>query len=128
MKKNNNDVAFIFGLLLIAFVLRLYAFFNTSVINHDGVLYINQARAIVNNDWGLAKQCGYDFISLYHLLIPPSYKIFGDWILAAKAISFVFGTWQLSPFISLSDSTFRQDGFYRKPGLCDESLLRLLQR
>ena len=98
MKKNNNDLAFIFGLLLIAFVLRLYAFFNTSVINHDGVLYINQARAIVNNDWGLARQCGYDFISLYHLLIPPFYKIFGDWILAAQSISFIFGTCAVIPF------------------------------
>ena len=98
MKNNNNDLAFIFGLLLIAFVLRLYAFFNTPVINHDGVLYINQARAIVNNDWGLAKQCGYDFISLYHLLIPPFYKIFGDWILAAQSISFIFGTCAVIPF------------------------------
>ena len=70
MKNKNHDLIFISGLILIAFVLRLYAFFNTPVINHDGVLYINQARAIMNNDWGLAKQCGYDFISLYHLLIP----------------------------------------------------------
>jgi 4-amino-4-deoxy-L-arabinose transferase-like glycosyltransferase len=98
MKNSNNDLAFIFGLLLIAFVLRLYALFNTPVINHDGVLYINQARAIVNNDWGLAKQCGYDFISLYHLLIPPFYRVFGDWILAAQAISFIFGTCAVIPF------------------------------
>jgi 4-amino-4-deoxy-L-arabinose transferase-like glycosyltransferase len=98
MKNKNRDLLFVSGLLLIAFVLRLYAFFNTPVINHDGVLYINQARAIVNNDWGLAKQCGYDFISLYHLLIPPFYKIFGDWILAAQSISFIFGTCAVVPF------------------------------
>jgi hypothetical protein len=46
----------------------------------------------------LARQCGYDFISLYHLLIPPFYKIFGDWILAAQSISFIFGTCAVIPF------------------------------
>jgi len=97
MKNKNNDLLLIIGLLLIAFVLRLYAFFNTAVINHDGVLYINQAKAIFNNNWELAKNCGYDFISLYHLLIPVSYKIFGDWILAAKAISLLFGTIAVIP-------------------------------
>jgi 4-amino-4-deoxy-L-arabinose transferase-like glycosyltransferase len=98
MKNRDNDLMLILGLLLIAFVLRLFAFFNTPVINHDGVLYINQARAIMHNDWGLAKQCGYDFISLYHLLIPLCYGIFGDWILAAQSISFLFGTCAVIPF------------------------------
>jgi len=98
MNNKNHDLIFISGLILIAFVLRLYAFFNTPVINHDGVLYINQARAIMNNDWGLAKQCGYDFISLYHMLIPAAYRVFGDWILAAQSISFLFGTCAVIPF------------------------------
>jgi hypothetical protein len=98
MKNRNTDLLFVVGLFLIAFVLRLYAFFNTPVINHDGVLYINQARAIMHNDWDLARQCGYDFISLYHLLIPLCYRIFGDWILAAQSISFFFGTCSVIPF------------------------------
>ena len=107
MKNRDNDLVLISGLLLIAFVLRLYAFFNTPVINHDGVLYINQARAIMNNDWGLAKQCGYDFISLYHLLIPLCYRIFGDWILAAQSISFLFGTCSVIPFYFILRHFFR---------------------
>jgi hypothetical protein len=98
MKNRDNDLVLISGLLLIAFVLRLFAFFNTPVINHDGVLYINQARAIMNDNWGLAKQCGYDFISLYHLLIPLTYRVFGDWIVAAQSISFFFGTCAVIPF------------------------------
>jgi 4-amino-4-deoxy-L-arabinose transferase-like glycosyltransferase len=98
IKNKDNDLVLISGLLLIAFVLRLFAFFNTPVINHDGVLYINQARAIMNDNWGLAKQCGYDFISLYHLLIPLTYRVFGDWIVAAQSISFFFGTCAVIPF------------------------------
>ena len=107
MKNKNHDLIFISGLILIAFVLRLYAFFNTPVINHDGVLYINQARAIMNNNWGLAKQCGYDFISLYHMLIPVAYSVFGDWILAAQSISVLFGTCAVIPFYFILRHFFR---------------------
>src|SRR4030042_4277700 len=89
MKIKNTDLLIIIGIFLLSFAARLYAFFNTSVINPDGVLYINQAKAILNNDWKLAKNCGYDFISLYHLLIPIFYRIFGDWVIAAKS-NFIF--------------------------------------
>jgi 4-amino-4-deoxy-L-arabinose transferase-like glycosyltransferase len=61
----------------------------------------------MNNDWGLAKQCGYDFISLYHLLIPLCYRIFGDWILAAQSISFLFGTCAVIPFYFILRHFFR---------------------
>lgn len=107
MKNRNSDFLIMLGLLLIAFVLRLYAFLNTPVINHDGVLYINQAKAILNNDWDLSGKCGYDFISLYHLLIPLSYKIFGDWIIAAKSISLFFGTIAVIPLFFILRQFFR---------------------
>ena len=80
------------SLLLVSAMSRLYAFKYTAIINNDGVLYVDQARAILHGKWDLAKSCGYDFISLYHLLIPAVYRIMGDWIVAAKTISFLFGT------------------------------------
>jgi 4-amino-4-deoxy-L-arabinose transferase-like glycosyltransferase len=104
---NKTDFFAVSSLLLISFFLRLYAFFGTTVINRDGVWYINQAKAILNNDWDLARKCGYDFISLYHLLIPFSYKIFGDWILGAKAISLFFGTCAVIPLFFILRRFFR---------------------
>lgn len=107
VKIKNTDLLIIIGIFLLSFSARLYAFFNTSVINPDGVLYINQAKAILNNDWKLAKNCGYDFISLYHLLIPIFYRIFGDWVIAAKSISFFWGSITVIPFYFILRKFFK---------------------
>ncbi|MEW6584032.1 MAG: glycosyltransferase family 39 protein [Nitrospirota bacterium] len=104
---NKTDFYAVSGLLMVSFLLRLYAFFYTTVINRDGVWYINQAKAIFNNDWVAAKSCGYDFISLYHLLIPVFYRVTGDWILAAKVISLVFGSIAVIPFYFILRHFFR---------------------
>ena len=98
MKIKNNDLFIITGIVLFSLVFRLYAFLNASVINSDGVYYINQARALFNNDWEMAKNCGFDFISLYHLLIPVFYRLLGDWIYAGQSISILFGTISVIPF------------------------------
>jgi len=98
MKIKNNDLFIITGIVLLSLAFRLYAFLNTSVINSDGVYYINQARALFNNDWDMAKNCGFDFISLYHLLIPLFYRLLGDWIYAGQSISILFGTISVIPF------------------------------
>ena len=82
--------------LLVGFFIRLYAFHYNIVINEDGVFYINQAKALLVGDWNMATSCGFKFISLYHILIPIAYKIFGDWIIAAKSISLFFGTMTLA--------------------------------
>ena len=87
----------LFLIIIFGFLVRLYAFNFTYIINNDGVYYINQARAIFYGNWELAKQCGYDFISIYHVLIPVFYRIFGDWIIAAKSISLLFGTLTIIP-------------------------------
>lgn len=93
-------------LFLIGIALRGYVFVNTEVINKDGILYINQAKAIYQGNWELAKSCGYQFISLYHLLIPPAYKVFGDWVVAAKSVSFVFGALAVVPFYLIARQLF----------------------
>ena len=38
----------------LGFLLRLYAFHHTYIINPDGILYIQQARAIADGKWGAA--------------------------------------------------------------------------
>lgn len=107
MKNRTENISQIIGLLLFSFIIRLYAFKYTYVINHDGVLYINQANAILNGNWELAQNCGYKFISLYHILIPVFYKFFGDWIIAAKSISLLFGTIAIIPFYLILKQFFR---------------------
>lgn len=92
-----NEKNMLFFIVVLGLLVRLYAFKFTYIINNDGVYYINQARAIYQGNWELAKQCGYDFISIYHLLIPLFYRIFGDWVIAAKSISLLFGTLIIIP-------------------------------
>lgn len=82
----------------LAFLVRFYVFEFTYAINKDGILYINQAKALLTGNWELALNCGYEFISLYHILIPVLYRALGDWILAAKSISLFFGTIAIIPF------------------------------
>lgn len=85
-------------LLTVGLLLRVYAFNHTLVINSDGVLYIDQARVILSGNWKGVKECGFDFVSLYHLLIAALYRVFGDWIVTAKTISIFFGALSAVPF------------------------------
>lgn len=97
MRNNNKPALPVLLLLFVSIMSRLYAFKYTFIINNDGVLYIDQANAILQGKWDVAKSCGYDFISMYHVLIPVFYRIMGDWIIAAKTISFLFGTMAVVP-------------------------------
>ncbi|MFZ2196100.1 MAG: glycosyltransferase family 39 protein [Thermodesulfovibrionales bacterium] len=106
-KQGNINLVLLSGLVLLGFLLRLYAFTNSTLINPDGINYINQAKAISAGNWELARNCGYDFISLYHLLIPVFYKISGDWIISAKSVSLVFGTAAIIPFYLMMRQLFR---------------------
>jgi predicted membrane-bound mannosyltransferase len=95
--QKSSDRNIILSLTVLGLILRLYAFKFSYVINNDGVLYINQARALFLGDWELALNCGYKYISIYHLLIPVFYKVFGNWITAAKSVSLMFGTLTIIP-------------------------------
>lgn len=97
LTEKGREKKMLFLIIMFGFLVRLYVFKFTYIINNDGVYYINQARAIFDGNWELAKQCGYDFISIYHILIPVFYRIFGDWIIAAKSISLLFGTFTIIP-------------------------------
>lgn len=104
----NSGLFLLSGLVLLGFLLRLYAFINAPVINSDGILYINQSKALLEGNWELARKCGYGFISLYHLLITIVYRISGDWIFSAKSISLFFGTAAIIPFYLMMKQLFRK--------------------
>lgn len=76
----------------VGFCLRFFACQNTYVINPDGALYIHQARAIFFGQLDKVVPCGTGFVSNYALFIAGAYAVFKDWILAAQAVSFLFGT------------------------------------
>ncbi len=107
MKNRTKPLLVIIGFLLIGFIIRLYPLSYKNIINPDGVQYINQSKAILNGNWEQAINCGYEFISIYHLLIPIFYKILGDWVIAAKSISLLFGTLAIIPFFLISKQFFR---------------------
>ncbi len=96
------------GFLLIGFIFRLYPFLYENTIISDGVRYISQARAIFAGNFDLALGCGFEFLSLYHFLIPVFYKISGDWIMAAKLVSLLFGTLVIVPFYFIARQLFRR--------------------
>jgi len=107
MKERVRHSLIIIGFLLIGFIFRLYPLNYNNIINPDGVRYINQAKAILDGNFDLAINCGFEFISIYHLLIPVFYKVFGDWIIAAKSISLLFGTLTIIPFYLIARQFFR---------------------
>jgi len=91
---------------VIGFSLRWYAGQSTYVINPDGALYIHQARAIFFGQLDKITPCGTGFLSNYAVLIAGAYVIFHDWILAAQAVSILFGSLTLIPVYLLSRRFF----------------------
>lgn len=96
-------------IILLGFFIRLYAFMHNYVINNDSASYIYQAKAISNHMWDAARSCNYSFISMYVFFIMPFYKIFNDWIIAARAVSIFFGTITLIPLYFLIKRFFSKE-------------------
>ncbi len=96
------EIISVLGVFLIAVALRLIAWSNTPVIAPDGVVYISQAKAIFYGQWAeIAKCSGLDRLSVYPFLIAAFYSVFSDWIIAGKAISFIFGVATIIPLYFL---------------------------
>ena len=85
----------------LGFVIRLYCFQYTYIINPDAVLYIHQARAIYYGLTDPFTSCALNFLSNYPIFIAGAYTIFGDWVIAAKSVSLIFGTMTLVPLFFL---------------------------
>lgn len=82
--------------MLAAIAIRLYALQVTAIINPDGALYIQQARAVSQGNWQAALGT-LAFLSNYSLLISLFHLVLPDWLTAARAVSLVFGTLALLP-------------------------------
>ena len=86
-------MCFFLGLLV-----RLFVCLNTFIINPDGALYIHQARAMYYGEWEKLTTCyGMSYLSIYPIFVAGAYTIFHDWIVAAKSVSFFFGSITLIP-------------------------------
>jgi len=97
------------AVLSLGFFLRLYALHHTYIINPDGILYIQQARAISDGKWNAAVSCGPSFVSIYPVLIAGAHVVTRDWLTAAQSVSFIFGFGLLIPVYLI----FRR--FFKRP-------------
>ena len=107
-------------LILAAAAIRLYALHVTAIVNPDGVIYIHQARAVSAGEWQAAT-CSLPFLSNTSLLISLAHLIFTDWLMAARAVSLLFGTLAIIPLFGL----FRQF-FPREESLAAVAVLAFL--
>lgn len=83
--------------LLAGFSVRMYLYYQIPLINPDGFLYIQQAKALY---FGLSDQlmsC-YSYLSPYPMVVCMAYGLFGDWVTAAQSVNIFFGTLALIPF------------------------------
>ena len=96
-------------IILLGFAIRLFSFHYTYIINPDGVLYIHQARAIYYDLKDSILTCSMGYLSNYSILIVLAYKIFGDWVVAAKSVSLFFGTITLIPVYFLLNRFFKKE-------------------
>lgn len=97
-KHKSNNILLLALILLIGFLMRLYAFKYTYIINNDGIVYIESAKAILSGDWKFLKECYGIVHGLYPFFISLFYKFFGDWDVAAKSVSLLFGVLSIIPF------------------------------
>ncbi|MFZ5773925.1 MAG: glycosyltransferase family 39 protein [Thermodesulfobacteriota bacterium] len=99
----DGNAAALAVLVTLAAAIRLYAIQHATVINVDGPLYIQQAKAVATGDWSGAL-CSLPFLSATPVLIRLFQTIFDDWLLAGRMVSLCFGTLALVPLHGL----FRQ--------------------
>jgi len=85
---------------LTGFFLRLYSLQHSYAINSDGMLYIQQAKAFHYGLYGSLTKC-YDYLNSLFIFISISYRVFGDWLMAAKVVSLFFSTITMVPLYFL---------------------------
>lgn len=95
--------------IILGFVLRLFAYQYTYVINNDGTIYIHQARAIYYGLWSVVNSCTVNYLSPYPILIAATYGIIGDWVASAKTVSIFFGTITLIPLYLLTKRFLKEE-------------------
>ncbi len=82
---------------------RIYIATHTAIINLDGIIYINQARAIAEGRW-TELFVSLNYLPLNSLLIVPIHWIVPDWAAAGQALSMICGIGLLVPvYLSLRE-------------------------
>ncbi len=82
--------------IILGLVIRLYSFTYVPLVNPDGFIYIQQAKALYYGLFDSILSC-YQYLSPYPIFISLNYRVFGDWVIAAKIVSLFFGTITLIP-------------------------------
>jgi 4-amino-4-deoxy-L-arabinose transferase-like glycosyltransferase len=107
---SNNHIVLILLIFTLGLVLRLFAWQHTGIINSDGAIYINQARAIYYGLWDSVNTCSsVRFPTVTTLCIAAAYPILGDWVAAGTFVSLFFGTITLVPLYLLARRFFDKD-------------------
>lgn len=104
-----DDIGLILLVLILGLALRLYAWQQTGIINSDGTVFIHQARAIYYGLWDSVNNCTITYPSITTLCIAAAYRMFGDWVTAATAVSLFFGTITLIPIFLLAARFFDRE-------------------
>ena len=97
---------FVFLVMALGVAIRLFAWEYTYVINSDGIWYIHQARALYFHELNSLYNCYLDYLSIYSRLIALFYPLTGDFLFAAKTVSFLMGCLTLIPVYLLSRHFF----------------------
>ena len=100
MQNGKHPIRMIHLVIVIGIAIRAFAAFQTYVINPDGMLYIQQAKAIYHGDWQLLRSCQ-PFVSSYPFLIAAAHWVVPSWIGSARMISVLFGSLTLIPLYFL---------------------------
>lgn len=96
------------AVLTFAFAIRLAATLATPVINLDGILYINQAKALMQGSIAENLACLFGFLPLNSVLIAFFSLLLPSWILAAKAVSLFCGWAALVPLYLIAKRFFEE--------------------
>ena len=98
--KDKDNYLWPLAIIFIGFALRLYSFYHSHAVNPDGMLYIHQAKAFYYGRYGSLTEC-YPYLNILPVFISFSYRLIGDWLVAAKVVSLFFGTATMLPLYLL---------------------------
>jgi len=96
-------------LLLVVFaalLLRVWSAWQCGIVNPDAAVYIHQARAIHYGEWNQLGSGSMGYLSPYPALIAVFNLAAGDWIVAARLVSIIFGIFTLLIFYPLARTFF----------------------
>ena len=97
---SNSSSRMIYWIIALGIGIRVFAAIYTYAINPDGMVYIQQAKAIYYGNWKLLRSC-VPFVSSYPFLIASAFSAFHSWIGSARLVSVFFGSLTLVPLYFL---------------------------